>query len=161
MGWRWPISGFLIILIIGAGARLGVGGLGGKPIDLLGQLSSQAQTLISSSATASGTTLALMLTLIGFTKDSDLLGEKTLARVGIIAKLATWSLISCVMLLLIMMLPIDDMQGVAQEYYRYIYEGIFAWTVIAVALLVATVLMLFHTIMTIVNEFKEEVTESD
>lgn len=155
MGWRWPISGFLIIILIGAAARIGVGGLGANPIDLLGQLSSQAQTLISSSATASGTTLALMLTLIGFTKDSDLLGEKTLARVGIIAKLATWALISCVVLLLIMMLPIQDMQGVDASYYKWIYEGIFAWTVVAVALLVATVLMLFHTIMVIVNEFRE------
>ena len=157
MGWRWPLSGFFIIVGLGALARLGVGGLGADPIDLLGDLSQSAGTLTSASMLASATTLALMLTLIGLIKESDRFGAQTYKRIGIIAKLSTGALLSCAVLLLVQMLPIREIQGVNQQYYTWIYEGIFAWTVIAVALLVATVLMLFHTIMTIVNEFRDAI----
>ena len=119
----------------------------GEAVVLLKALSQSGLYLGSASATASATVLALMLTLIGMVRRSDQeFDENIYQSINRIAQLATSSLLSSLLLLLALVFPVGEFDDLPTSWYSWMYEGLFATTVVTVGLLAATVIMLYQTV---------------
>lgn len=151
--WNWSVAIFAVVCLLGFAARQAIGQIysSGQAIDLLNSLSKSGLYLGSGSATASATVLALMLTLIGLVRRSDKdFDEGIYKSVNRIAMLATASLMASLLLLLAMVFPVGEFEGLPPSWYSWLYEGLFATTVITVGLLAATVVMLYQTIRQVI-----------
>ena len=153
--WNWSFFVVAVVCLVGLGARVAIGRIysSGDALALLDALSSSGLYLGSASATASATILALMLTLIGMVRRSERefdggIYEKVLR----IAKIATASLMTSLVLLLALVFPIGEFEGLPNSWYRWMYDGLFAATVATVGMLAATVMMLYQTIHTVIAE---------
>ena len=147
--WSWPIFAFVAICAFGYVAREAIGTIysSGEAIMLLEALARSGLYLGSASATASATTLALMLTLIGMVRRSDHdFDDEVYQNIDRIAKLATASLMISLMLLLVLVFPVGEFDDLPNDWYPNLYEGLFGLTVLAVALLASTVAMLYRTV---------------
>ena len=140
-------------LLLGGVARLSVGRVQGeaKAVELISSLADSGLYLGSAVATASATMLALMLTILGLTKQADTeFDTPVYKRVYRVAVFATWSLLGSIALLLTLTLPINEFEGVPDNYFAILYNVIFGLTVIVCALLACTVVLLFETVKTII-----------
>lgn len=152
--WLWAAGTFLAVCVFGYCARQAIGQIysSGEAVVLLEALSRSGLYLGSASATASATTLALMLTLIGMVRRADPeFGEETYHNIERIAKLATAGLMASLMLLLVLVFPVGEFDDIPVNWYPLLYDGVFAATVIVVALLAATVTMLYRTIRRVIR----------
>lgn len=149
LNWKWPISAFVMVALLGFGARQAIGQVysSGEAIDLLRSLSRSGLYLGSAAATASATTLALMLTLVGMVRRSDEDFDLQV-YIGIqrIATLSTASLVTSLILLLILVFPMDKFEGIPAAWYPTLYQVLFGGTILVVALLAATVAMVYRTV---------------
>lgn len=151
--WLWPISVFAAIAALAFAARSAIGTIysSGEALDLLRSLQNTGLFVGSAVATASATTLALMLTLIGMIRRADEnFGHGTYCNVGRVAKLATASLMSSLILLLVLAFPVGEFEGLPSNWYPLLYDGLFAASSISVALLAATVTLLYRTIHSVI-----------
>lgn len=149
LNWKWPIGAFALVALLGLGARQAIGQIysSGQAIDLLQSLSRSGLYLGSAAATASATTLALMLTLVGMVRRSDQDFDTTVYRgISRIATLSTASLASSLLLLLVLVFPMAEFDGIPDVWYPALYQVLFAGTILVVALLAATVAMVFLTV---------------
>tara|TARA_B100000678_G_scaffold289465_1_gene300079 strand:- start:289 stop:789 length:501 start_codon:yes stop_codon:yes gene_type:complete len=149
----WPTLAFAAFCLIGLGARQAIGTVYGaaEARDLLEALSRAGLYLGSAIATASATTLALMLTLIGMLRriETDF-DRQTYAQVSRIAILSTITLMIAFLVLLAFTLPIGEFENLPSDWYNYLYTALFALTVTMVALAAASVTIVFMTIRSIV-----------
>lgn len=149
LNWRWPIGAFLTVVLLGFGARQAIGQVysSGQALDLLQSLSRSGLYLGSATATASATTLALMLTLVGMVRQSQVDFDVEIYR-GIqrIATLATASLVASLVLLLVLVFPMSEFDGISDAWYPTLYQVVFSATILVVALLAATVAMVYRTV---------------
>ena len=147
--WNWSIAVFVLICLLGFGARQAIGRIysSGEAINLLETLAQSGLYLGSASATASATTLALMLTLIGMVRrvDKDF-DQSVYQNVNRISQLATASLLASLLLLLALVFPIGEFEDLPNSWYPTMYDVMFAWTTVTVGLLASTVIMLYQTI---------------
>lgn len=93
--YRWSIITFLVTLSGGYGSRQAIGRIYGaaEAVDLLEALSRAGLYLGSAIATASATTIALMLTLIGLIKRmNEDFDEQAYRNVELVARLSTVTL---------------------------------------------------------------------
>lgn len=153
--WVWATAIFVLICIFGAGARGAIGTIysAGEAVVLLEALSRSGLYLGSAVATASATTLALMLTLIGLVRRSDAdFNTNVYKNIDRVAVLSTASLISSVLLLLILVFPIGEFDDIPDRWYPSLYEGLFAAVVIVAGLLAATITMLYRTIREVISK---------
>ena len=151
--WYWSAGVFLVIAAFGYGARQAIGSIysSGEAVVLLEALSRSGLYLGSASATASATTLALMLTLIGMVRRADHdFDDCVYQNINRIAKLATASLMTSLLLLLTLVFPVGEFDDIPNNWYDNMYDGLFAGTVIVVALLAATVAMLYRTVSDVI-----------
>lgn len=150
----WPALVFAAFCLIGFGAREAIGTVYGaaEARDLLEALSRAGLYLGSAIATASATTLALMLTLIGMLRriETDF-DRKTYKQVARIAKLSTATLMISFLVLLAFTLPIGEFENLPRGWYNYLYTVLFALTVLLVALAAASVTIVFMTIRSIIS----------
>ena len=147
--WSWPVMVFVFVCVIGIAARQAIGQVysSGEAITLIETLSKSGLYLGSATATASATTLALMLTLIGTVRRSDEeFGAQVYQNIGRIARLATASLMTSLVLLLVLVFPVGEFDDIPANWYPIMYEVVFAATILTVGLLAATVSMLYRTI---------------
>lgn len=138
-----------LIILIGVGARFAIGNIysEAEATNLIEALTGTGLYLGSAIAGASATTLALMLTLLGLTKNADADFDYSVYKsISQVAWLSTISLVGAVILLLMLVLPVGEFEKMPDGWYRIMYEVIFAQTVIVCALLVATVVRLFLAI---------------
>ena len=90
-------------------------------------------------ATASATMLALMLTMLSFTRSTDSeFGEDVYRRVYRVSVMATLSLVGAVTLLLILTIPVQEMEGVPPNFFEILYNVLFALVTVCCALVVAS-----------------------
>ena len=153
--WYWSLAVFFAIGFFGYGARQAIGNIygSGEAVVLLESLSRSGLYLGSASATASATTLALMLTLIGMIRRSEEdFADGTYRNIDRIAKLATASLMASLLLLLVLVFPIGEFDDIPSNWYPMLYEFLFGGTVLVVALLAATVVMLYRTIRYVIAQ---------
>jgi hypothetical protein len=151
--WYWSAGAFLAISAFGAGARQAIGTIynSGEAVVLLESLARSGLYLGSASATASATTLALMLTLIGMIRRTEYDFEDEVYRnIERIAGLSTTSLFISLCLLLTLVLPVGEFEGLPKGWYPTLYNVLFAITVAVIALLAATVMMLYRTVRRVI-----------
>ncbi|MEL7728717.1 hypothetical protein AAG612_04205 [Citromicrobium bathyomarinum] len=150
----WPVLAFSTFCLIGLGAREAIGTVYGaaEARDLLEALSRAGLYLGSAIATASATTLALMLTLIGMLRRIDTeFDQQTYKQVTRIAVLSTATLMISFLVLLAFTLPIGEFENLPSGWYNYLYTALFALTVAMVALAATSVTIVFMTIHSIVT----------
>jgi len=158
---QWlAIVGFLGICLLGYGAWLLKGAMYHEAVvlDLFQTLQSSGLYLGSAVATSSGTTLALMLTLVGLirrmNKDFDRQVYQSVALIGVTSAVC---LVASIVLLLTLTLPVAEFDGVPSWYYSALYNFTFALTVFVSAMAVAIVLMLVNIVISIIRK----ITPSD
>ena len=151
----WPIGTFVIIALIGYGARQAIGKVYGaaEAQSLLEALSRAGLYLGSAIATSSATTLALMLTLIGMIRrmDEDFDGE-AYRNVDLVARLATATLLVSLIVLLAFVLPIGEFKQLPPGWYETLYETLFAGCVLMVAMSGATVVTIYETLRRVISK---------
>ncbi|MCJ7421425.1 hypothetical protein [Sphingomicrobium astaxanthinifaciens] len=149
----WSIAAFTIFVTLGFLARWAIGTVysTGEALQLVETLASSGLYLGSAAATASATILALMLTLSGMIKrldeDFDLAVWRTIDRVS---QFATISLIASLTLLLALVFPIGEFEKLPADWFSRLYDLLFALTVLVIALLATTVVMLYRTLRTVI-----------
>ncbi len=155
MKWKiWPWFTFLGILAIGYVARAAIGHVYGaaEATALLQALSRAGLYLGSAVATASTTTLALMLTLIGMIRRADQqFDDETYRRVMLIARLATTTLITSLIALLAFVFPIEQFDALPSGWYTILYNMLFGACVLMVSLLSTTVVVTYMTLRHVVS----------
>jgi hypothetical protein len=151
--WYWALGAFIGVALFGVGAREAIGKIysSGEAVVLLEALARSGLYLGSASATASATTLALMLTLISLIRQSDSeFNDEAYRNIERIAGLSTTSLFISLLLLLALVLPVGEFEDLPADWYPMLYDGLFAMTVAVVALLAATVMMLYRTVRRVI-----------
>ena len=153
--WIWSLAIFALVCLLGFGARQAIGTIysSGEAVALLETLSRSGLYLGAGSATASSTVLALMLTLVGMVRRAEQKFDTNVYRsINRIAVLATASLMASLLLLLALVFPVGEFDDLPDMWYSWMYEGLFATTVLTVGLLAATVAMLYQTIRQVISE---------
>lgn len=144
-----------LIILIGIGARFAIGNVysEAEATNLIQSLTQTGLYLGSAIAGASATTLALMLTLLGLTNQTQTDFDSDVYRsISQVAWLSTISLVGAVILLLMLVLPVGEFNKMPDGWYQLMYEVIFALTVLVCALLTATVVRLFMTIRRVISQ---------
>lgn len=145
----WPASAFIAICLFGLAARWAIGDVysAAEARQLLEALSRAGLYLGSAIATASATVIALMLTLIGMIRrmDEDF-DEEAYQNIDLVGKLATASLMMSLFVLLAFVLPVGEFEELPNHWYTILYDVLFAGSVLMVALIAATVLMIYRTL---------------
>ena len=158
--------------IIASAAILVFGGVGywangmiyssAEAMDMIETLRDSALYLGSAMATSSGTTLALMLTLVGFIQRLDTsFSHGVYKRIGYIALFSTFSLAGSVVLLLVLTLPIGEFDKLPSQWYPILYTVIYSLVIVLSALLVGTVTLVFGTVMLLINSLRPEAENTD
>ncbi len=120
--------------------------------DLISSLSNSGLYLASAMATASASTLALMLTLIGLTHNADSKFDDGVYRgISRVSILSTGSLIGAVLLLLMLVAPVGEFDKMPSRWYPIYYNCLFAMVGALCAALVTTVMELFLTIRRVIR----------
>lgn len=140
-------------MLVGFAARQAIGTIysSGEAVALLESLSQSGLYLGSATATASATTLALMLTLIGMVRRAEQRFEDRIYRnIEHVSSLSTASLFLSLILLLALVFPVGEFEDLPADWYPMLYQGLFGATVVLVALLAATVTMLYRTVRQVI-----------
>lgn len=144
----WSVAVFLVVCLLGFAARRAIGTVysSAEATQLIEALSRAGLYLGSAIVTASVTTLALMLTLIGMIRrlDKDF-DDETYRSVDLIAKLATATLMISLLVLLAFTLPVGEFEELPGNWYIHLYNILFGACVVMVGLIAATVTVLYNT----------------
>lgn len=157
------IGGFLAGAIALSGQWL-VGQVysGWEARQLLESVISSALYFGSATVTGSATILALMLTMLGLTNNTD--GEfdsiffKRIERIGL---LSTITLIAGVLLMLFLSVPVQESKDVPASWYKIIYYVLISYIAILSGLIVGVVLMLFNAIRSLIAVVKPTADEDE
>lgn len=152
--WFWPGMTAAATILIGLGANRAIGTVYGEAqaVLLIESLAASGLYLGSAIATASATTLALMLTLLGLTNRADNdFDHDVFVRIERVSILATLSLLGSLFLLVILVLPVGEFDSVPDRWFPTMYNVLFAMTIGVTALLSSTVVLLFLTVRQVVT----------
>lgn len=149
---RAVIGGLISLVIILAGTFL-MGKLSGYEAKILIRHSlSGMHTLCNTISLASATILALLLTVLGISSGSKSKLKKDHYRhILQIAKLDTFVFVASVIIFLILNLPITESDNVPYNWFNFVYYISLAASSILSSLLIMVVLMLYNTIVNIIN----------
>jgi len=154
--WKiWPTLTFLVVVGLGYGARQAIGTVYGQAeaVQLLEALSRAGLYLGSAVTTASVTSLALMLTLIGMMRRADShFDEATYHRVMLIAGLSAAALMSSLLVLLAFVFPMGEFEALPDGWYQALYDILFFASVLMVALLATTVTVTYLTVRRVIAQ---------
>ena len=141
------------LVLIGAGGRWASGFVysQAEAMQFIEALTSSALYLGSAMAASSGTTLALMLTLVGLVRrmdqDFDIAVYK---RINSVSLLSTLSLAGSVLMLLVLTLPVGEFEKMPAQWYPWLYNVLYALVIGLSALLVGTVVLLYATVKVLI-----------
>ncbi|WP_416878214.1 hypothetical protein [Litorimonas sp.] len=148
------MAGFIIICLIGLLARYLNGAIYSQTevLSLFDNLQQSGLYLGSATMASSGTTLALMLTMVGLVRriDKDF-SDKLYRTVALIGLTSAIGLISSVILLLTLSLPIGEFEKVPEVWYYVLYNVTFGLIIFVSAISVSIVLILLQTIMHVIS----------
>ena len=152
--YHWPLLTLLAVCLIGYFGRSSIGQVysAAQAVDLLEALSRAGLYLASAIATAMTTIIALMLTLIGMIRRMDTDFDHGAYRdVAMVARASTISLLFSLLLLMAFALPIGEFEDLPATWFENVYDGLFAGTVFMVGLAAATVVLIYTTIMRVID----------
>ncbi|WP_343344171.1 hypothetical protein WJT74_09615 [Sphingomicrobium sp. XHP0239] len=151
---RSSVATFLIFCGLGLLARWAIGRVyySGEAIQLMESLTSSGLYLGSASATASATIIALMLTLTGMIRrvDADF-DQNVWVSVDKVSQLAIVALLASLTLLLVLVFPIGEFEKLPAGWFMILYDILFGLTVLVIALLSATAVMLYSTLRCVIR----------
>lgn len=111
-----------------------------------------ARSVGSSVVTASGTILALMLTMLSLTSQASTTFDRVFYhRIRRIGFLSTIALSSGILLLLFLSIPVQESNAVPSSWFRVVYYVLSVLTAGLAGLLVAIVLMLFNAMTSLIK----------
>lgn len=151
---RKAVLAAAIILAFGGVGRWATGFVysSAKAMDLIESVQSSALYLGTALVTGASTILALMLTLVGLMQQIDSNFDRDVyCRVRNIAKLATYSLVGAVVMLLVLTLPVGEFDKLPAQWYPWLYNLLFALVVGLSAVIVATVTLLLGTVSVLIE----------
>ena len=135
---------------------------GYEALQLLEGLNSAALFLGSSVVTASATILALMLTLLSLTdqtdSDFDIDFYHRIKRIGL---MATVAFSGGMILLLFLSVPIKESDNVPSRWFTIIYYILVTFSAVLSGLLVSLVLMLFNAVTSLIDVVRPSVNDED
>lgn len=153
-GGRRAVFGGLITASVALFGQWMVGWVysGYEALQLLDGLNSAALFLGSSVVTASATILALMLTMISLTDQTETeFDNEFYQRIKKIGLLATIALSGGILFLLFMSIPIKESDNVPSNWFEIIYYILITFVAVLSGLLVTIVLMLFNAITSLID----------
>lgn len=144
--------------VLAAGVALGgqwfVGQIysGAEALKLVDALVPAARSVGSSVVTASGTILALMLTMLSLTSQANSNFDRVFYhRVQRIGLLSTVALAAGILLLLFLSIPVQESDAVPSSWFGFVYYLLIVLTAGLAGLLVAIVLMLFNAMTSLIQ----------
>ncbi len=162
IGSKKALIGGIIAGSIAFGGQWMVGQIysGWEARKLLEAVISSALYFGGSVVTASATILALMLTMLGLTKqtdsDFDAVFFKRTERIGF---LTTITLIGGVLLLLFLSVPLQESNDVPGNWYKIIYYILIGYIAVLAGLVVGVVLMLYNSIRSLIDVVRPNLDE--
>lgn len=118
----------------------------------LESMSSSARYFGSAVVTASATILALMLTILSLTAQSDDDFDKVFfLRIERIGKLATTALIGGIILLLLLSIPLKEADNVPGSWFMVMYYVLMTFLAVLAGLLISIVLMLQNAMGSLIS----------
>ena len=153
-GNNWSLIGGVAAVVFALSGNLLVGQIysGFEARRFIEAMLPTTQTLTFASITASSTILALMLTLISFTRklenEFDMFFYRRIKRIGLLSCVA---LITSILLLLFLSVPLQESDKVPLNWYRIIYYVIISLSALISGLVVTIVLMLFNAISGLID----------
>ncbi len=152
---RWAIAGGLVTALFALGVMSLVGRIGDYEARRLLEASMPTIRFLSSSTmTASATILALMLTLLGMSRDTDAqLKSRHYRRIQQASVMAVITLITSVGVLMVLTFPLDESEQL-QDFYNVVYYTLLGVSSILGGMMVTVVLMLLNAIRELVGVFR-------
>lgn len=146
-------GGFAAVVL--AGTIISVGSVGAHEAGvLLESIQTTARFLAAGVLTASATTLALMLTLLGLSDDvSERLNDMHYIRIKYIALIDTAAFIGATGLMAILVVPFSEATEIEGGWYVIVYYLVVAASAILSGLMVTVVLMICKTIFDMTTLF--------
>lgn len=128
----------------------------------LESMSSSALYFGSAIVTAAATILALMLTILSLTSQSDDDFDKVFyLRVERIGKLATVALMGGIVLLLFLSIPVKEADNVPSSWFTIIYYVLMTFLAILAGILIAIVLMLQNAISSLISVIRPSAEQEE
>lgn len=130
---------------------------GFEAVRLLGASLPTVRFLASGMMTATATILALMLTLLSLSYGTDFrMRDVHYRRVKAIARVDTIGFVVSTVFLLLLIIPLEETDQVSAAWYDKIYYGVLATSAGLGGLLIAIVLMLYHTVRDVIDTIAAE-----
>ncbi len=145
---RRATGGGVTAMVFGLVFTLGVGGVAPYEVPaLIRPLIATCQYWYSALMTVSATVVALMLTALSLSAQTDLkLSEYHYRRLRTIARLATIVFIASTLMLLLIGLPFENADAIPRQYFSYIYYAVAGTASVICGLMVTTVLLLYRSV---------------
>lgn len=125
---------------------------GAEALKLVNAMVPAARSVGSAVVTASGTILALMLTMLSLTNQAssnfDRIFYQRIQRIGL---LSTIALATGILLLLFLSIPVQESNAVPTTWFSIVYYALMVLTAGLAGLLVAIVLMLFNAMTSLIK----------
>jgi uncharacterized integral membrane protein len=153
LGAKRALAGGLLAGGIALGGQWFIGQVysGAEALRLIEAMVPSARAVGTSVVTASGTILALMLTMLSLTSQAetsfDSIFFKRIERIG---QLSTLALATGILLLLLLSVPLQESQNVPSSWFRGVYFVLISLTAALAGLLVAIVLMLMNAMSSLI-----------
>lgn len=154
MGARWALAGGVLAAIVALSGQWLVGQIssGWEARAMLESALPSARALGTSVVTASSTILALMLTMLGLTRqantDFDMRFYRRIEHTGLLSSI---SLSGAILLLLFLSVPLQEKLEISPHWYTTIYYVVISLTAALAGLLVSIVFMLFNAMTSLIG----------
>lgn len=164
VGSRRALYGGVIAGAVALGGQWLLGSIysGYEAKQFLESMSSSALYFGSAIVTASATILALMLTILSLTSQSDDDFDKIFyLRVERIGKLATVALMGGIILLLFLSIPVKEADNVPSSWFTIIYYILMTFLAVLAGILIAIVLVLQNAISSLINVIRPSAEQKE
>ena len=164
IGSKKALIGGVLAAAIALGGQWLIGQIYGgyEARKMLEAMSSSAHYLGSAVVTASATIIALMLTMLSLSSQSDnefdTVFYKRIERIGV---LATVSLTGGILLLLFLSIPFQEADSVPSRWFTTIYYVLITFLAVLSGLLVAIVLMLLNAMTSLIDVVRPSANEDN
>jgi uncharacterized integral membrane protein len=153
LGAKRALAGGVLAAVIAVAGQWFIGQIysGAEARRLIEAMVPSSRAVGSSVVTASGTILALMLTMLSLTSQAktsfDSIFYKRIERIGL---LSTIALVAGILLLLFLSVPLQESKNVPNSWYRGVYYVLVALTAGIAGLQVGIVLMLLNAMSSLI-----------
>ena len=164
VGSRRALYGGVVAGAVALGGQwlLGMVYSGWEARQFLESMSSSALYFGSAIVTAAATILALMLTILSLTSQTDDDFDKVFyLRVERIGKLATVALMGGIILLLFLSIPIKESDKVPSYWFTIIYYILMTFLALLAGILISIVLMLQNSISSLINVIRPSAEQEE